>query len=263
MNNLDTHTTHMEKTMENSYQNQQRYLLKAKKMKAVTIATLTAIVSLSYFTISLAHGADLPGNLPLNTNNTNNGLHKNPFTKPTTVIPNNPPRGLPMDSANMGLANPVLAMSGGAESPEALEARFKWTNMRIVGYINDNVLLRVEDINNSSNNSGSNNGSNNNNSNGSNNNEPIVTILTTVNSKFIFNKNEYTLKKLNNSFVVYNRNNIPMHSMMLESSPARLFQRATSNSGSSGVMSTSNTNGTVSAASSTSTSNSGGNSGSR
>jgi hypothetical protein len=160
---------------------------------------------------------------------------KNPFVKPVKVIPNNLPKGLPNDYNNV---NFIPNMPNNILQNENSQLRFEWYHMRVVGFINDNVLIRMEDPNNNNNNNNSNGGTNsNNNNNNSNNTQPTITLLVTLNERFFFNKQFFVMKKEKNFFTIYNKSNQAVHSMVLESQPAQIIPKL-----SSSASSTSSTN---------------------
>lgn len=211
-----------------------------KYKKTISKITFTLLSSLSL--ISVSYAADL-----------NQQPKRNPFTKLTPIAPSTLPSGLPTD-----LPPPNYnQISGGVnkdvmETPESREARIVWVNLKIVGIFNNNVLLRLDENDDDNSSGSSNNGGNgnNNNNNGGGNssngsgsgNTPVTTIMTTLGDKFLLNKNYYILKKEKNSYVIYNRNNQPMHSMTLESHPTRLIPRISGNGSGSGSGSSGSSN---------------------
>lgn len=204
---------------------------------SITFTTLLSILGL----VSDSYAADLNQNQP---------IKRNPFTKVNPVasstMPSGFPSGLPNDLPPPNYNQITNGINSNIETPEAREAKIVWLNLKIVGIFNNNVLLRLDDNDDdnssgNSNSNGNNNNSNNNNnnsSNGNSSNSAVTTIMTTLGDKFLLNKNYYTLKKEKNSYVVYNKNNQPMHSMTLENHPTRLIPRMNGTGSSSSKTST-------------------------
>lgn len=186
--------------------------------------------------------------------NVNSNSPKNPFTKPSSMVPAIPPSSLPMD------ANFQINSSKGF-SPLPEDTNFDWSNVKIVGTINNYIILRITDNNNSNGNSGGNNSNSNNNnsSNGSSSQNKPKTIFTTFDNKFTINRNTYTIKNNSNKFyTIFNKANQPVHTVTMANSPTQLIPR---NSGSSGGSSTGSTPASTSANNGSSNSSQGAGSG--
>lgn len=130
---------------------------------------------------------------------------RNPFTKPAPVVVA-PPTILPTNPTNIGNLGNNLPMTApmGLPMVENTVLPFDWENLKVVGYINDNIILRIYDRN------------------------PQVeprTLLTTFNSKFLINRQYYTIKNNNKVFTIFNKSNQPVHRLNFESSPTRLIVR--------------------------------------
>lgn len=172
------------------------------------IAFLTAGLLMTH----LSYGAD-----PAAKPDTGLNSHKNPFTKniPASAMIITPPGTLPVvNSNNAGMGLPTGSPRGLYGMDEgAGEQKTEWDNMKVVGYYNNHVILRIGSENN-------------------NNNVEPRTIFTDLNSKFFLNKNQYTIKGNNKTFSIYNKNNQMVHKLSLGNNTMRLIPRTTSSNGS-------------------------------
>jgi hypothetical protein len=132
-------------------------------------------------------------------------VNKNPFVKQAAPV------ALPMNlPSNLGSNLPMSAPRG-LPVEEMAQPQIDWQSIKVVGYIGNNIILRVYDKNSQ--------------------NEP-QTILTTFNTKFLLRGNYYSLKNDGKIFTVL-RNNKPVHRLTFESNAVHLIPRNNLNNSSS------------------------------
>lgn len=140
---------------------------------------------------------------------------KNPFVKVAPVVPAsamNLPGALPQGT-NMITVAPTTSPRGLFSIDESSnEQKTDWDNLKVVGFVNNYVILRVVDDN----------------SNG----EP-KTIFTDLDTKFFINRNQYSIKHNNKIFTIYNKNNQPVHRLTIGNAAAHLIPRNNTASSSS------------------------------